>query len=133
MNTLKKVILAPNSSMLADGVYTFDFSLAPLDAERDVKWETTWSALPSVNQTFKTLPVYMSEEEAKEAADRFLDRQLAVALAAGYKLIVAPTHIADEHHEYCAFCHVRAKMDAPSICLKVRLHPIVPDFDGWMF
>lgn len=133
MNNLKKAIMKANSSLTDEIAYTFDFALVQLDAEREANPETEWSVLPSVNRTFGTLPIYTTEEAAKQAADKFLDRQLAVALANGYRLIVAPKHIDDEHHEYCAFCHVRAKMDAPSIVMKVRLHPIMAEFDPWIF
>ena len=139
MNKLKKAIVKANPTLIGEGseglcLYTFDFSLVQLDEDRDVEdWRKVWNALPSYSRTFGTIPVYATEEEAKRAADKFLEKQLSVALAAGYRLIVAPKHIDDEHHEYCAFCHVRAALDSPSIALKVRLHPIMPDFDPWMF
>ena len=128
MNNLRKAIIKANKTMTGEPVYTFTFSLAKLDKDGDAHPDDTWSALPSVSSTFGSLPIYTDYSKAIEAASRFLDRQLKLALSLGYTLRVAPKHIDDEHHEYIAFCRVRAPGGGNSIVMKVRIEGIVPDF-----
>ena len=133
MNNLRKAIAKSNKTITADGMYIYTFSLAELDKDGEPHFDDTWSVIPGLNSAFGSLAVFTDRDKAIEAANRFLDKQIGLALSLGYKLRVAPKHIDDEHHNFIAFCRVRAPEGKTSIVMKVRIEGIIPEFDPWMF
>lgn len=134
MKRLQRLIAGASPNMVRDCVYTLTFSLVRLGKDGElVDGIEPWSMLPSASKEFGTLTVYHDEDMAKAAADRLLARMLELALMNSYTLRVAPKHFDYEHHEYCVLCRVRPPVDdGRSIVMKVRLTPLVPDFDPWV-
>lgn len=104
-------------------MYYYKVYVDATDEEREIAKER-WSAVRGVNDAFRTLALYPSEEEAFAAMLRRVREMREVALATGCEAVGDVVEEREEFHEWWAYADL--VRDSRPIRVWAQLHAVMP-------